>query len=33
MKPELKDMLMAKAAALGFDTNKLIFVDQRPTTN
>ena len=33
IKPELKDMLIAKAAALGFDTNKLILVDQRPTTN
>ena len=30
IKPELKDMLTAKAAALGFDTSKLIFVDQRP---
>lgn len=28
IKPELKDTLMAKAAALGFDTSKLIFVDQ-----
>jgi len=27
MKPDLKDKLIAKAAALGFDTNKLIFVD------
>jgi apolipoprotein D and lipocalin family protein len=30
IKPELKDMLVAKAAALGFDTDKLVFVDQRP---
>jgi len=27
IKQELKDMLVAKAAALGFDTSKLIFVD------
>ena len=26
---ELKDTLIAKAAALGFDASKLIFVDQR----
>ena len=30
IKPELKDMLISKAAALGFDASKLIFVDQRP---
>ncbi|MDD2467549.1 MAG: lipocalin family protein [Desulfobulbus sp.] len=29
MKNELKDSLMAKASALGFDVSKLIFVDQR----
>jgi apolipoprotein D and lipocalin family protein len=29
MKKDVKDRLMAKAAALGFDTSKLIFVDQR----
>ena len=33
IQPELKDMLIAKAAAQGFDTNKLIFVDQRPPPN
>ena len=27
LKEDIKDMLIAKAAALGFDTNKLIFVD------
>jgi len=27
IKQELKDMLIAKAATLGFDTSKLIFVD------
>ncbi len=30
IKPQLKNMLIAKAAAMGFETNKLIFVDQRP---
>lgn len=29
MKNELKDSLMAKASALGFDVSKLIFVDHR----
>ncbi len=29
MKKDIKDKLVAKAAALGFDTSKLIFVDQR----
>ena len=29
MKKEVKDKLVAKAAALGFDTSKLIFVDHR----
>lgn len=29
MKKDVKDMLVAKAAALGFDTSKLIFVDHR----
>lgn len=33
IKPELKDVLVAKAAALGFDTNKLIFVDNRQSPN
>ncbi len=28
LKPELKDAILARAAALGFDTSKLIFVDQ-----
>lgn len=28
IKKEVRDMLVAKAAALGFDTGKLIFVDQ-----
>jgi apolipoprotein D and lipocalin family protein len=31
MKQELKDSLMAKAAALGFETNKLIFVNHPQT--
>ncbi len=30
---ELKDTLIAKAAALGFNTNKLIFVDHRQSPN
>jgi len=30
IKPELTDMLIAKAAALGFDTSRLIFVDRHP---
>jgi apolipoprotein D and lipocalin family protein len=30
IKPELKDRLIAKAAALGFDTSRLIFVDHHP---
>lgn len=29
MKPELKDKLIARANAMGFDTGKLIFVDHR----
>ena len=29
IRPELKDTLVAKAAAQGFDTSKLIFVDQQ----
>jgi apolipoprotein D and lipocalin family protein len=29
MKKDVKDKLLAKAAALGFDTSKLIFVDHR----
>jgi len=29
IKQELKDMLIAKAATLGFDTSRLIFVDHR----
>jgi apolipoprotein D and lipocalin family protein len=33
MKQELKDALVAKAAALGFDIKKLIFVDNRQSTN
>jgi apolipoprotein D and lipocalin family protein len=32
IKQELKDILLAKAAAKGFDTNKLIFVDQRQSS-
>jgi apolipoprotein D and lipocalin family protein len=29
LEPEVRDRLVAKAAALGFDTSKLIFVEQR----
>ncbi len=29
MKPDVKDKLIARANALGFDTGKLIFVDHR----
>jgi apolipoprotein D and lipocalin family protein len=29
LRPELKDMLVAKAAALGFDTGRLIFLDSQ----
>jgi apolipoprotein D and lipocalin family protein len=31
--PELRDTLVAKAAAMGFDTSKLLFVDQGLPTN
>jgi apolipoprotein D and lipocalin family protein len=33
IKPELKNTLIAKAAAMGFDTNRLLFVDQSPPPN
>jgi apolipoprotein D and lipocalin family protein len=32
IKQELKDMLIAEAATMGFDTSKLIFVDHRERT-
>jgi apolipoprotein D and lipocalin family protein len=33
IKQELKDMLIAKAATLGFDTSKLIFIDHSQSSN
>jgi apolipoprotein D and lipocalin family protein len=33
IKRELRDRLIARAAAMGFDTDKLIFVDNRKTPN
>jgi len=33
MQDELRDALIARAAALGFDTSRLIFVDQQSSSN